>query len=87
MEWISVEDRLPEILGDLHNSSDVLTFCVSHGQRNEFGHMNTYLEGETYLGIDCLVKWEDRGIPTFRSDRFYGKVTHWMPLPEPPQHN
>ncbi len=63
MEWISVEDRLPEeghevlgayLLEDSEHCQSVLLFA-----RGEF--MTEY-DGE-----------------------FYGIVTHWMPLPEPPK--
>ncbi len=84
-EWISVEEKMPLIIQNLIESCDVLTFCVSHGNPSEFGHVNTYREGETYQAIDRLVKWRDKETPSFRCDRFYGKVTHWMPLPESPK--
>ena len=85
MEWISVKDRLPEFIPDLPYSEDVLACCISHGKNNEWGYVNTYPKDEKYLSIDRLTAWEDKDEPSFRCDRFYGKVTHWMPLPNPPE--
>jgi hypothetical protein len=77
MEWINVNDSLPE------EGEDVLTFCISDGlSRGRFP--NTYEKDVEYLSIDQLVKWSDIS-PSFRTDRFYGKVTHWMSLPNPPE--
>lgn len=85
MNWIKVEDQLPEMIPHLPYSEDILAFCVSHGETTEFGSPNTYHKGEKYIGIDRLVKWRDTGKISFRADRYYGKVTHWMPLPEAPK--
>ncbi len=85
MEWINMKDTLPQFFEDIGYSQDVLTFCISHGKSNEFGYPNTYGEEETYLSIDRLCRWNDTGIISFRTDRFYGNVLYWMPLPEPPK--
>lgn len=78
-EWINVKDRLPEIVKDSRRSEDVLVFCISHGKMP-----NTYQKDEGYLSVDALIKWNDA--PTsFRGDRFFGTVTHWMPLPLAPE--
>ncbi len=82
--WFSVEDRLPEMLPDMSLSADVLVCCISNGGIGECALPNTYSKSERYLAIDRLIKWNDRKEPSFRSDRFYGKVTHWMQLPEFP---
>lgn len=85
IQWISVDDRLPEIDEETGKSLDVLVVCISHGETTEFGHLNTYPYGHKYLAMDTMVKWPDMEIPSFRSQRFYGRVTHWMPLPEMPE--
>jgi hypothetical protein len=67
--WISVEDRLPEV------GVDVLVFPIKmhldddpvytgHRVKNHAGYFNYIWAGSIYL---------IRG------------VTHWMPLPEPPK--
>lgn len=85
-EWISVEDRLPEI-GDW-----VLLFV----------YRGTWLDsnGSDYGKHCCCVGgykgprgkdegWRDNDIPTwnqFGPDYYTSNdVTHWMPLPEPPK--
>ena len=82
--WCDVKYRLPELMENLPHSRDVLAYWISHGRSNEMGFPNTYAEGESYLSIDRLVLWSDTQEITFRCDRFYGKVTHWMELPKPP---
>jgi hypothetical protein len=61
MEWISVEDRLPE---------PYETVIVAGG----VGFINKSGTWRTPLGLDGTrdIQW---------------KVTHWMPLPEPPTDN
>ena len=56
-EWISVQDRLPDYLGD----------CLvwAHDQ-----------EGHGYLRIDTY---------SWRYGFLHLNVTHWMPLPAPPE--
>lgn len=85
MNWISVKDRLPEMIPETCYSEDVLAFCISHGKSTEFHSPNTYAKDEKYISIDRLVKWSDKKEISFRCNRFYGKVTHWMPLPKPPK--
>jgi hypothetical protein len=71
MEWISVEDRLPEPL------VDVLAYCV------QLEDAMNYKKDEKYCAIERFIdKWTDGHAASFRTDRFYAaKVTHWMPLP------
>lgn len=80
MKWISVEDRLPE---PLHR--DVLMYIpserdyilVDHGvimgyKGSGSGWMSHMFDDEFYGGKGG---YED------------GEVTHWMPLPDPPEVN
>lgn len=83
-DWIKVEDTLPKILEGNYKSEDVLVVCESHGETNEFGYFNTYKKGEKYISVDAFLKWKDKEKPSFRGERYYGKVTHWMPIPEMP---
>lgn len=72
MQWISVDDRLPEIIPETNYSEEILTYC-------------TLTDGEKYFSLDRLVKYNDGEI-NFMKNTMWGNVTHWMPLPPPP-HN
>ena len=56
MNWISVEDKLPE------NFDDVLIH---------------YADGRIDIGCRYPDGW--------MTERSWGPITHWMPLPEPPK--
>lgn len=72
--WISVKDRLPELF------EDVLGYCVQL-EDNEY-----FKSDEKYCSIDVLLQWPHTGEICFRTDKlFRAKVTHWMPLPKPPE--
>jgi len=75
MEWISVKDRLPE------NGSQVLAIIP---KSDEIGFFNPFsCNYDIDNGGFCdlwAIEIEDRFYC-----RFNTKVTHWMPLPEPPQ--
>ncbi len=72
-EWVDVKERLPERDGDA-----VLCYVK-----------NTSTEGVTYV-TGCIQQRKfwflqtcNIGVHTFPNH--YWKVTHWMPLPEPPK--
>ncbi len=45
-----------------------------------------YDEGDSYIDVDRLYKWDDTEQISFTIDRFKrGTVTHWIPLPEMPK--
>lgn len=73
MNWISVKDRLPEIK-EHHVSDTVLVYCAEQGMM-AFSELE-----EAFFG--GFVFTVERRSP-------YGEetpeVTHWMPLPEPPE--
>jgi hypothetical protein len=69
MEWISVEDRLPEYFGWFL----VFDGFLSRGNEATMG----FFEGK-----ESSVLW----LPLDQRDEPDSMiVTHWMPLPEPPQ--
>lgn len=72
-EWISVNDRNPssdnEYFICLINNFPCVGYTVD--PRTIFTTKNTI--------VFCL------GENTWITDQLFGKVTHWMPLPEPPQ--
>lgn len=69
-EWISVEDRLPDFVGDL------LVYKTYPGC---YGSISLYsFQIINDVGRFCFWDNEwDKFIPT-------DNVTHWMPLPKPP---
>ena len=72
-KWISVEDRLPEIKGNHHSSDDVMVYLEDGG-----------------IGFSCLVEnifgqtWFECEHSAFSEDDL-PVVTHWRPLPAPPE--
>ena len=78
IEWIDVNDRLPE-----HLAIDVL-ICTSSGLVTS----TFYCVDKNYFNLSCgekLVGETDEVSAHFRHAREYGyRVTHWMPLPLPP---
>lgn len=72
MEWISVKDKLPE------NGQRVIAFCSS--TKKTF--VALFESNSDYKS----VYWWHEGA----RNALYcvvSKVTHWMPLPEPPKSN
>jgi hypothetical protein len=68
-EWVSVEDGLPEI------DKTVIGFDGSH-----LGiYQRVYIDHEGWFWGICYNIYDDAEV-----DDDY-KVTHWMPLPEPPK--
>ena len=65
MEWISVEDRLPDEAGQY-----LVAFHPCH--------YDMVYADKTFVGMDSF-----RG-KTSWAQRKYQRVTHWMPLPQPP---
>lgn len=74
MEWISVEDRLPELKGGTYASSDIVIVALEGRKQSDVMFYNR----EPVRG-KATERWRDRNLNIYR-----GKVTHWMPLPEPP---
>lgn len=70
-EWASVKDRLPEPW------VDVLAWCQNKSINS------TFKVNECYACIDRFCIWTDGFSPSFRTDRFYGEVLYWMPVPSP----
>lgn len=67
--WISVEDRLPKL------EQEVL--AITHGWNEYYFGLRKHVEPGTSKESDWLLRdWKSLREP---------KVTHWMPLPEPPK--
>lgn len=69
-DWISVEDKLP--VGD----HDVLVVDMEGG----FSVAYLHLQKKKWVPISCDEAVSDHG-----SYLFLFGITHWMPLPEPPE--
>lgn len=69
-QWISVKERLPEIVEPRSISDDVLWIT-------RYGEMEVSCLERVRSGL--RVDWGDAGL--LKLDQF----THWMPLPEPPK--
>lgn len=85
VDWISVKDRLPPVL------ENVLVFLAFKEPRNHRARKTTYHIFDTAIdtGTRFGKKGPSRWAITDKSAKDYDKncieVTHWMPLPEPPQ--
>ena len=62
-EWISVDDRLPDIIGDY--------ICYDQGGEIAWAF---FTSNKRWAYSSC-----------YGEGGFYESVTHWMPLPEPPE--
>lgn len=79
-EWISVEERLPEIEGDartcgelkIRKSVRVLCACVQKS-------------GKTFVKEGYCEVWGESQRAYWKIPGSIDKVTHWMPLPMPPK--
>ena len=73
-EWVSVEDALPESI-----VNKVLVYC-ENGYIG-YGHYEKYQGEETWYNLESgepFSSWNLQNCSPY-------KVTHWMPLPEPPE--
>jgi len=70
MEWISVKDRLPEIKYSTPNISCSDKVLVTDGKHVQVGNRWLCEDREHFLA-DCREELR--------------AITHWMPLPEPPE--
>ena len=69
-EWISVDDRLPDLIpysAGIAYSETVIV--LTSGQKETIA----VWDGSTWIAqFDCCELWGE-------------KITHWMPLPQPPK--
>lgn len=71
-EWISVEERLPEVAGREYLVWDDVQATV---KKRYFHRIHPNIPIETY---PCIREY-------FGNASDYKRYTHWMPLPEPPK--
>ena len=80
-EWISVKDRLPCEGGDYicarnrFSCSEVVAFCSGDEDLDNA----RWFDSESTSSFYAVTKERRDAL------KDYGKVTHWMPLPEPPK--
>lgn len=80
-EWISVKDKLPPLGNQVLLFVQSETCSIDYDTNEEIG--DTYIEKEMAIGyIEDGVLWIN-----YDQDGFYSAsdVTHWMPLPSPPE--
>lgn len=73
-KWISVDDAHPEWVGKSTHARVLCATNVGHVMEMSWSH---YPEAATLKGRKPRWEWNGRISPF--------KVTHWMPLPEPPK--
>lgn len=85
-EWISVKDRLPECDHVLEDEG------MEWGESKEVVVYGITPDGVKAYGIASYMTdpndkdwFEWNGIVNNFDDAIHCKITHWMPLPEPPQ--
>ena len=83
-EWISVEDRLPEIEkthikdGNRWFDKSIRVLCVCKQKSGKV------MVKEGYYELYTHVDGTKSNAPYWKIPGSIDKVTHWMPLPEPP---
>lgn len=83
--WISVEERMPDKPGHYLVLTSINYWhggCMDVNMEHRFGQSGTPkgYDGTTMSAIDCYYD-----ITGSWNRVFGGHVTHWMPLPEPPE--
>lgn len=77
-KWISVEDRLPEddkaVLCKQVNNKDLMICRLSNNEWHE-----------SYEDIYAVGGWINSFVSSVEDNECYLRITHWMPLPEPPK--
>ena len=82
--WISVQDRLPE-MGEHYQSEDVLV-CIDYRPDDPDTTEDTYVSID-HVDFNCFEQGEfscERDDPRGGEPSPYF-VTHWMPMPNPPE--
>lgn len=70
-EWISVKDKLPD------GSNQHIICLINNEPIACIVH-----DADICLSLDLSFHWPTK---KWIKDKYYAKVTHWMPLPKPPK--
>lgn len=87
-EWISVDERLPEEHEEEEDIFDPETLAVIDVERHNVSQLVivavTREDGERFVSDDMTIdgKWVNYSRDYLAYDY---KVTHWMPMPQPPK--
>ena len=93
MKWISVEDRLPTNSDSVFiwpqvDCDEVEDRFTGQYHSSKFKRENTEVDDawlkEAYKNMAHQAGWYVETTDGYRSYMEFIKVTHWMPLPEPP---
>jgi len=76
--WISVEEKLPDMIEGKTYSENVLVFCDGEVMVMAFGYMDFDDDGG-YGWSNCYG--DINGDPEYDADYH---PTHWQPIPKPP---
>ena len=71
-DWICVDDRLPEIKDD-----SVFAYWAGHGGM-DMVHIQDYFQ-------DITAGFDEEGKQLYTKWYLTSGLTHWMPLPSPPE--
>ena len=76
MEWISIKDELPEIEEFVLLFDDWQSSSGEKYKDVRVGYLDSFTTMKSSQGIDRSCVWG--------GTEFAFNITHWMPLPEPP---
>ncbi len=76
-EWVSVDERLPEYNPTGTAKAYWVAYDTNKGKQMQIAIYSDYMYATT-TGLPSCVTWRD-----YESHKIKN-VTHWMPLPEPP---
>ena len=79
MKWISAKDRLPE------KNVNVLIHAYVVGIGSKKVWKKNYYVAYVYSSEEWVIDCECVGGESWAIDRIEIEITHWMPLPEPPE--
>lgn len=89
-EWISVKERLPSDYSEFNNSNEIEVWCDAWcGSDNVRYTYLRFFKGkfcDQVLDSDRETNYDFSRLSYAQPELFYEleNITHWMPLPEPP---